>query len=164
MENDEKLRWGAILMTAAAVAFVGYGVLFAIMNFTAAGFELGVDSLDGADRDSLAPAVSNYIGHLHLATAAFIISTGIAVAALAWYGVRHGQMWAWTTSVVSAVVGLAIALPMHYTGGFEYDWVLHLGPIYLATIVFVVGALLALGPLMASSRPPGAPAGSEAAP
>jgi len=29
-------------------------------------------------------------------------------------------------------------------GHFEFNWVTHLGPIYLATLVFVVGALLAL--------------------
>ncbi len=40
--------------------------------------------------------------------------------------------------------GVAVALPYHYTGTFEHDWVTHLGPIYVATLVFVVGALLAL--------------------
>jgi hypothetical protein len=29
-------------------------------------------------------------------------------------------------------------------GHFEFNWVTHLGPIYLATVVFVVGAVLAL--------------------
>ena len=46
--------------------------------------------------------------------------------------------------MVSPVVGLAVALPYHYTGTFQHNWVTHLGPIYVATLVFVVGALLAL--------------------
>jgi hypothetical protein len=29
-------------------------------------------------------------------------------------------------------------------GHFNYDWVSHLGPIYLGTIVYVVGAVVAL--------------------
>jgi hypothetical protein len=50
--------------------------------------------------------------------------------------------------VVSPVVGLAIALPMHYTGVFEHDWVSHLAPIYVGTLIFVVGALMALAGMM----------------
>jgi hypothetical protein len=33
---------------------------------------------------------------------------------------------------------------MHYMGHFNYDWVSHLGPIYLGTIIYVVGAVAAL--------------------
>jgi len=46
--------------------------------------------------------------------------------------------------VIVPVVGLAVALPMHYMGHFNYNWVSHLGPIYLGTIIYVVGALVAL--------------------
>ena len=102
---------------------------------------------NGVTRDqlnALNPAIVHYIGHLHVATAGFIAATGIAVAALSWYGVRRGEWWAWIAAVVSPVVGLAVALPYHYTGTFEHDWVTHLGPIYVATLVFVVGAVLAL--------------------
>jgi hypothetical protein len=85
-----------------------------------------------------------YIKHLHVATSGFIAATGIAVAALSWYGVRRGEVWAWIAAVISPVVGLAVALPMHYLNLFNYNWVTHLGPIYLATALFVVGALIAL--------------------
>ncbi len=43
------------------------------------------------------------------------------------------------------MLGLAVALPAHYPWGF--DTLGHLGLVYLATAIFVVGALLALGPL-----------------
>ena len=46
--------------------------------------------------------------------------------------------------MIVPVVGLAVALPMHYMGHFNYDWVSHLGPIYLGTMIYVVGALVAL--------------------
>jgi hypothetical protein len=52
--------------------------------------------------------------------------------------------WAWLVAVIAAVVGLVVALPMHYMGHFNYNWVSHLGPIYLATIIYVVGAVVAL--------------------
>src|SRR5438093_11134847 len=115
--------------------------------FTGTGFELGVETLNGVTRDqlnALNPAIVHYIGHLHVATAGFIAATGIAVAALSWYGVHRGEWWAWIAAVVSPVVGLAVALPYHYTGTFEQHWVTPLRPIYVATLVFVVGAVLAL--------------------
>jgi hypothetical protein len=33
---------------------------------------------------------------------------------------------------------------MHYMGHFNYDWVSHLGLIYLGTAIYVVGAAVAL--------------------
>jgi hypothetical protein len=145
--RDSGLNQGAVLMLIASLAFIGYAVVFFFRNFAGSGFGLGVGTLNGVTRDNLNalnPAVMHYIGHLHVATAGFIAATGIAVAALSWYGVRRGEWWAWIAAVVSSVVGLAVALPYHYTGTFTFDWVTHLGPIYVATIVFVVGALLAL--------------------
>lgn len=142
-EITPQLRNGAVLMTLAGIAFVGYGIVFLVLNFVGSGFELGVSTLDGMTRGDLNPTVAYYISHLHVATAAFIISTGIAVAGLSWYGVRKRLRWAWGTAIVSAVVGLALALPMHWTAGaFSHDWVTHLGPIYLATIIFIIGVVL----------------------
>jgi hypothetical protein len=149
--EDSGLRLGAQLMLIASLAFIGYAIVFLFRSFAGGGFELGVETLNGvspSDLNKLNPAVMHYIGHLHVATAGFIAATGIAVAALSWYGVRRGELWAWIAAVVSPVVGLAVALPYHYTGTFEHNWVAHLGPIYLATAVFVAGALLALRSMM----------------
>ncbi|APW99562.1 hypothetical protein CHINAEXTREME_18080 [Halobiforma lacisalsi AJ5] len=143
VQYESRLRNGSLLMTLAGIGFVGYGVVFLVMNFVGSGFELGVSTLGGMTTADLEPTVAYYISHLHVATAAFIISTGIAVASLSWYGVRQRLTWAWATAIIAAVVGLALALPMHWTGdAFAHDWVTHLGPIYLATIVFVVGVAL----------------------
>jgi uncharacterized protein YacL len=151
IQFESQLRNGALLMALAGIAFIGYGVVFLVLNFVGSGFELGVSTLAGMTSADLDPTVAYYISHLHVATAAFIISTGIAVASLSWYGVRQRLTWAWTTAVVSAVVGLALALPMHWTGEvFAHDWVTHLGPIYLATIVFIVGVVLSYRGLQTS--------------
>lgn len=145
-ELGRGLRLGSLLMALAGVAFIGYGVVFLVRTFFGTGFELGVATLNGvtrADLNAVDPAIVHYINHLHVAAAAFIIATGIAITALAWYGVRSGLLWAWTTAVVAAVVALGLALPMHYFDFFTHNWVSHLGPIYLATVVFVIGAGLA---------------------
>ena len=57
------------------------------------------------------------------------------------FGVRRGYGWAWVGAVASPVLALAVALPAHYPNNF--DTLGHLGLIYLATLIFVVGALLA---------------------
>lgn len=151
VDIESQLGTGSLLMALAGVAFVGYGIVFLVLNFVGSGFELGVSTLGGMAKADLNPTIAYYISHLHVATAAFIISTGIAIAALSWYGVRQRLMWAWATAVVAAVVGLALALPMHYTAdAFTHDWVIHLGPIYVATIVFVVGVVMAFRGLNAT--------------
>ena len=147
MSREQSLRNGAALMVLGALIFLVYAVAFFFLAFASSGFEIGVATLNGVTRqqlDGLNPAIMAYITHLHVATAGFIAATAVAVAGLAWYGVRNGLWWAWITGVISPVVGLAMALPLHWMGHFNYDWVSHLGPIYLGTIIYVVGAAVAL--------------------
>ncbi len=123
--------------------------MFIFRAFSGTGFEIAtLNGVTPAQLNQLNPAVMAYITHLHVATAGFIAATAVAVIGLAWYGVRAGAWWAWITAVISPVVGLAIALPLHYTGAFEHDWVSHLGPIYLGTLIYVVGAVMVLVALM----------------
>ena len=96
-QDNSFVRTGSIMMLIAALAFIGYAVVFFIRSFTGAGFELGVETLNGVTKEqlnALNPAVVYYINHLHIATAGFIAATGIAVAALSWRGVRKGEWWA----------------------------------------------------------------------
>lgn len=152
--TDRNLIVGTWLMVLGGVAFIGYGIWFFIQNFTDDFLELGIgqDQVDvGKDEiESFSPSLFDYISHLHIAVAGFIAATGLAAALLAWYGVRRGYMWAWVSAVSVPVLGLAVALPSHYPYGF--DTIGHLGLIYLATGVFVVGAVLALRGLRAGSH------------
>lgn len=144
------LRWGTGLMTLGAVAFIGYAVIFFIRNFTDSFLELGIgpDQVDkGKDAiTGFSPSLYDYISHLHIAVSGFIAAAGLAVVFLTWFGVRRRYMWAWIGAVATPVLGLAVALPSHYPYGFAT--IGHLGLIYLATIVFVVGALIALKALL----------------
>jgi hypothetical protein len=143
-EESTGLRWGVYLMTLGAVAFIGYAVIFFILNFTDSFLELGIGSEQVASGKDEIKAFDNdlyhYISHLHIAVSGFIAATGLAVAALAWYGVRRGYVWAWVAAVAAPVLGLVVALPAHYPWGFAT--IGHLGLIYLATAIFVVGAVL----------------------
>lgn len=148
------LRLGTGLMALAALGFIGYAAIFFVRNFTGAFLELGIGTeevdVGRAQIETFSTDLYHYIGHLHIAVSGFIAAAGLATAALAWFGARRGLLWAYVTAVATPVVGLAVALPAHYPYGF--DTLGHLGLIYLATAVFVVGAGLALKPIMEANR------------
>jgi hypothetical protein len=148
--DERSLRTGSTMMLVAAIGFIGYAVIFFVRNFTDSFLELGIGPNEvnvGKDQIvAFSPSLYHYIGHLHIAVSGFIAATGVAVAFLVWFGVRRGLMWAWVGAVAAPVLGLAVALPAHYPNGF--DTIGHLGLIYLAVLIFVAGALLALRPLM----------------
>lgn len=143
-DEPAALRWGVTLMTFASLAFIGYAAIFFVRNFTGDFLELGIGPGQVASGKEEIKAFDNdlyhYISHLHIAVSAFIASTGLAVAALSWFGVRRRYVWAWVAAVAAPVLGLAVALPAHYPWGFAT--IGHLGLIYLATAIFVVGAVL----------------------
>lgn len=143
---DQSLQWGSWLMIIGAVGFIGYAVIFFVLNFTDQFLELGIGTgqVDvGRDEiEAFSPSLFNYVGHLHIAVAGFIAAAAVAVLFLVIYGVRRGLMWAWVGAVLTPVVGLAVALPAHYPNNL--DTIGHLGLIYLGTAIFVAGALLAL--------------------
>ena len=152
--NPAALRTGAGLMTLAAVAFIGYGGIFFVRNFSGSFLELGIGPNEvpvGKDAiQAFNPALLHYVSHLHIALSGFIAATGLAVLFLVAYGVRRGELWAWVGAVAAPVLGLAVALPAHYP--YHFDTVGHLGLIYLATVIFIAGALLALRGIIAQRR------------
>ena len=133
-------------MALAGLGFIGYALIFFVRNFTDSFLELGVGPGEvnvGKDQiQAFSPSLYDYISHLHIAVSGFIAAAGLAVVALSWYGVRRGQLWAWVAAVATPVLGLAVALPAHYPS--DLDTIGHLGLIYADTILFVVGAGLAL--------------------
>ncbi len=144
--ESSALRAGAALMTLAGIGFIGYGIIFFIRNYTDSFLELGIGQNEvSVSKDQIlefSPSLFHYIGHLHIATAGFIAATGLAVAFLSWFGVRRGYLWALVGAVAAPVLGLLVALPAHYPN--DFDTAGHLGLVYLATAIFVVGTLLAL--------------------
>jgi hypothetical protein len=151
---EGSLRSGSWLMGIAAVGFIGYAVIFFVRNFTDSFLELGIGPNEvhtGKDAiQQFSPGLFHYVSHLHIAVSGFIAATGLAVLFLVAYGVRRGELWAWVGAVAAPVLGLAVALPAHYPNHF--DTLGHLGLIYLATVIFVTGALLALRGIVAQHR------------
>ena len=148
--QEGALRLGTWLMGAAAIGFIGYAVLFLIRNFTDSFLELGIGPNEvDVSKDQItafSPSLFHYIGHLHIAVSGFIAATGVAVLFLLRY-VRRGDAFAWVGAVAAPVLALAVALPAHYPNSF--DTLGHLGLIYLAVVIFVAGALVALRGIVA---------------
>jgi len=147
--GTSRLGLGANLVALSGVGLVGYGVMFLIRNFT--GFiELGLtpEHVGGtpAQIRNFSPDLYEYISHLQVAVSGFIIALGVAVIALAWYGIKKGERWALLTAFVSLVIAVAVALPLHFPYGI--GTLGHLGLIYLDALILVVGTALAY-----SSRP-----------
>lgn len=143
---------GAKVVALAGIGLVGYGIMFLIRNFN--GFiELGLtpEHVGGTPEQiqAFSPELYNYISHLQVAVAAFIIALGVAVIALAWFGIRTGQKWAMWTAFITPVIGVAIALPLHFVYGI--GTLGHLGLIYLDAIIFLVGTVLSYKALSSSS-------------
>ena len=145
-DPTSRLRVGAAVMALAGIGFIGYAILFFVRNFSSSFLELGIGrhevSVDKDEIQAFSPSLYDYIGHLHIALSGFIAATGLAVVALAWFGVRRGQLWAWCTAVAAPVLALTVALPDHYP--HHFDTFGHLGLIYADTLLFVVGAVIAL--------------------
>jgi hypothetical protein len=154
MAAERDLRVGSWLMGAAAAGFIGYAVIFFVRNFTDSFLELGIGpnevDVGKAAIQDFSPTLFHYIGHLHIGVSGFIAATGVAVLFLVAYGVRRGELWAWVGAVAAPVLGLFVALPAHYPNHF--DTLGHLGLIYLATLVFMTGAVVALRGILSMRR------------
>lgn len=138
MRTTSSVNAGANVVALAGVGLVGYGIMFLIRNFN--GFiELGLtpEHVGGTPEQiqAFSPHLYNYISHLQVAVAGFIIALGVAVIALAWFGIRNGERWAMWTAFITPVIGVAIALPLHFTYGI--GTLGHLGLIYLDAIILL---------------------------
>lgn len=143
---------GANVVALAGVGLVGYGIMFLIRNFN--GFiELGLTPAHVGATPEQIQAFSmdlyEYISHLQVAVSAFIIALGVAVIALAWFGIRNRERWAMWTAFLTPVIGVAIALPLHFAYGI--GTIGHLGLIYLDAAILLVGTVLSYNALKSSS-------------
>lgn len=141
--GNTSLNHGANIVTLAGVGLVVYGVVILVRNFT--GFTepgLTADRVGVTPGQILAfnPNLYNYISHVHMANAGFMIGLGIAVIALAHHGIRREESWALWTAFFSPLCALVIALPLHYS--FDLDSLGHLGPVYLILGILLAGTIV----------------------
>jgi hypothetical protein len=133
------------MVLGAASALIAYGVFFVWRNFN--GFiELGLTPahVGGTPEEirAFSPRLFNYISHLQIAVAGFMIAIGVAIVSLVWNGMRHGVRWTTLTALTVVIVAVLITLPLHYVYGIATMG--HLGPLYVDIVLVVVGCVLSL--------------------
>lgn len=146
MSTESKLRQGARLIAVTGFGIVGYGMTFLYTAYLGTEFELGVDTLGGLTRTDLAannPEMLQYMDHLHVGLGGLLVALGITLIALGWYRVQNGYRWAVATSLGIALIALATNFLVHYQSGFGYDWVIHIAPSLLVTLLVLVGGVRA---------------------
>jgi len=141
---------GSGMVLIAGFGLVAYGLLFLGRNFS--GFiELGLTPAHvGATPDqirAISPRLFNYISHLQVAIAGFIMALGVATISLAWNGLRQRLAWAAWTVLLMTIVAVGVALPLHYVYGLATMG--HLGTLYVDVALLVAGSVYSL----AHSRP-----------
>jgi hypothetical protein len=142
MSAASELRQGAGLVAVTGFGIIGYGLSFLYAVYAGTGFELGVKSLGGVTRADLAasnPELLHYMDHLHVGLGGLLIALGAALTMLGWYGIRAGYRWAVTACLVVALIALSTNFLVHYRPGFGYDWLVHIAPSVLVTLLVLVG-------------------------
>jgi hypothetical protein len=134
---------GANTVALAGIGLIGYGLMFLVRNFT--GFiELGLapEHVGGTPGQiqSFSQNLYNYISHLQVALSGFIIALGVAVIALALFGIRRGERWSLWTAFLAPVVAVGIALPLHFP--YHIATIGHLGLIYLDAAILLIGTIV----------------------
>jgi len=155
MSTDPKLQQGAILIAVTGFGIIGYGLTFLYSAYLGTEFELGVDTLGGVTRAELAttnPEMLHYMDHLHVGLGGLLVALGITLVALGWYGVQGGYRWAVVTSLVIALTALATNFLVHYHPGFGYDWMIHIAPSVLVTLLVLIGGTRAYQGLPSIAR------------
>lgn len=157
MSGNSELNRGAWLIAAGGVATFLYGLVFLFVNFTSF-IEIGLNgNLMGTTKSSLQaqnPTFYNFVSHLQVNLAAFIMAYGLALVALAWFGIRRGERWALWTALASFFLALIVGLPIHYVYGLAALG--HVGPFYLVIATVLIGAWLSWRGMAQTERPGGA--------
>jgi hypothetical protein len=134
---------GANIVALAGLGLIGYGLMFLIRNFS--GFiELGLTpdhvGASPGEIQAFSQNLYNYISHIQVALSGFIIALGVAVIALAHFGIRRGESWALWTAFLTHVIAIGVGLPLHFSYGIATFG--HLGLIYLEVVILLVGTVI----------------------
>lgn len=90
-----------------------------------------------AELQALNPKLIPLIAHDRAGFGGGLCSTGLAVMACIWLGIRPGAAALWRTLLIAGVVGFATAIGVHPIVG--YTSFIHLAPAYAGALAFAVG-------------------------
>ena len=137
-----RIRRGAWVIAVVGMLQIGSNIIFLFANFSEKFLERGITleqvGVTKAQIRAFNPDLVNYVSHLHIAIAGYGMALGLAVAALAWFGIQRELRWAWWTTVTAIFIAAAVGLPAHFF--YNFATVGHLGPPFALLTVFAIGA------------------------
>lgn len=153
-ETPPRIRGGARLIALVGIVQIISNIHFLFVNFSDQFLERGISleqvGVTKAQIHTFNPDLVNYISHLHIAIAGYGMALGLAVAALAWFGIQRGLHWAWWAAVTAIFIAAAVGLPAHFL--FNLATVGHLGPPFALLTVFAIGAAMSYPTFPSPSR------------
>ena len=151
-----RVKMGSFVMALGALVLIAYAIILFVNNLNNNSMEFGMKGIIDKERTEIrdfSPKLMQYITHLHFTVSILIAAAGLAAIGLALYGVRTGQMWAWGFSILTWA--FAVSVPFFVLAVTPYsvyenniDKIGYFGLVYIATGVFVIGALIALAGLL----------------
>jgi uncharacterized membrane protein (DUF2068 family) len=155
----EAWRWSPAGLGRLCLTFTAFGMISGGLVIMGVGMtrvfvpqDLEYMGVTVADLHALNPRLVPLIAHDRAGFGGGLCSTGIAVMACTWYGVRPGEPSLWRAMLIAGVVGFSTAIGVHPVVG--YTSFVHLAPAYAGALAFATGMLLLYRPMCRSE--PGA--------
>lgn len=129
-----------------SILLIPYGMVYYASFFYGPDLEYGITTehvdVTKGQIVEFSPSFFHYFEHVTIDVSILMISLGIATAALSWFGVRQKHKWAYYAALTAFLITMIPGIFIHYPR--DLVSLAHLGPIYFNTVIFVIGALIAL--------------------
>lgn len=142
---NRNLNLGSILMTLGSLLLIPFGAVYYWNFFSGEDLEYGIDTeyvdVTKAEINEFSHSLLHFMEHTAIDVSVLMISLGLAIAALSWFGVREKMKWAYWVAVASFLFTMIPGIYIHYPRGLASTS--HLLPVYFNSILFVIGAIIA---------------------
>jgi dihydroorotate dehydrogenase len=144
--------WSPAGLGRLAMTFTAFGMIAGGLTIMGVGMtrvfvpqDLEFMGVTVAELHALNPRLVPLIAHDRAGFGGGLCSTGVAVMACVWYGIRPGAAALWRSLLIAGTVGFACASGAHPVVG--YTSFVHLAPAYAGALAFAIGMALLHRPM-----------------
>jgi len=150
----DRIGAGRASLIFLALGLIGAGLTIVVVGVTTVFVpqDLAFIRLSSAEIDAVNPNLVPVIAHDRAEFGGGLVSFGIGLLAVAWYGTRPGERALWWTLALAGIALWAGAIVSHPVIG--YTDLLHLAPAYLGVLMWAAIVALLRRPLAAEPRAP----------
>jgi dihydroorotate dehydrogenase len=155
--ND--LAWRRSLWGQLLFIMIGAGLILAGISISAIGVTRVFVPTDLMFLHTTPEAITSansrllpLIAHDRAGFGGALVSDGLAVLLTSLWGFRRGARWVWIALLLAGLPGFIAALGVHVAIG--YMTLVHLLPVYVSSLFFLIGLILSWGYLFSKERVP----------